>query len=117
MRNAVTQQAYHHKQYQGKKDMKIQKTPDPLRRGVILFLLFPVIFFIFIIRIFFDIIENIGFSKICVLHSFIFQVYNLNIRQVIHMFVSFHSISPFQVSVFSGKKSYSDFTIIRKESP
>ena len=95
MRNAITQQAYHHKQYQGKKDMKIQKTPDTLRSGMFLFLLFPVIFFIFIIRIPLEIIGNIGFPKICVLHSFIFQVYNLNIRHVIHVFVSFHSISPF----------------------
>jgi len=37
-RNAITQQAYHHKQYQGKKDMKIQKTPDTLRSGMFLFL-------------------------------------------------------------------------------
>ena len=34
MRNAITQQAYHYKQYQSKKDMKIQKTPDTLRSDV-----------------------------------------------------------------------------------
>ena len=111
MCEAVGYKSYHYNHDQRKKDMDIQKTSDAGRSRSLVF--FRIIFFIFFWKIVILVClwRNIGsllfiwlmcgFTRICVLHSFVFQVYNLNIRHAIHRWcvdimvaiISFHELN------------------------
>ena len=117
MCDAVSYHADNNKKHESKQYVKIQKAPDT-GRGHRLFALrdffigiYVKVFYV-VIGIGMEIVHRTGTSipgmeitRICVLHCVVFQIYNLNIRHVIHrrcvdimvVIVSFHVFSPFQV--------------------